>query len=206
MPSVHFPTVKEIKSGLVTESEARRYVEEYYSSGSQVRTIKETGLTPEVRSFRELPKDTESQKKAKRRQQQREYRQRKRLRTHAPSAEKAERYERFLKGARTFANQFTALGMKPPFNPDTLTPKEAQIFAEYMDYRFSQGDYDQKYVIDEFIKDYAEIRKTHKPEAIIRDFEKFVEDRTGLESRSEAMEGLTTDEFDDFWSKYAGRG
>ena len=203
MPVVHFPTVKEIKAGIVTESEARRYVEEYYSSGSQVKSIRQTGLTPEVRSFRELPQDSEGAKKAKRKRQQREYRQRRRIRTHAPTPEKAERLERFLKGARSFANKFTALGLKPPFDPDNMTPKEAQLFAEYMDYRFSQGDYDQKYVIDEFIMDYAKIRDKYSPETIVSDFEKFVEDHTGLEERADQMEGLTSDEFDDLWSDFA---
>ncbi len=205
MPQVHFPTVREIKSGVVTEAQARRYVEEYYSSGSQVRAIRETGITPEVKKFQELPPadKSETAKQKRRKEQQRLYRQRQRIRAHAPSSEKAERYERFLKGVRSFANKFIEAGMTPPFDPSTMTPKEAQAFAEYMDYRFSQGDYTQTYFIDEFIMDYAKLRTKHDPSEIISDYEKFVENRLAMEQREEDMEGLDQDEANELWERLA---
>lgn len=203
MPLVHFPTVKEIKSGMVSASEARRYVEEYYSSGSQVRAIRETGFTPEVKRFQELPKSnkSEAEKKKERKRKQKQYRQNARVRANAPSVEKGEQYQRYLKAARTFAKKFISAGMKPPFNPDEMTPKEAQAFTEYMEYRFSQADYNQLYVIDEFIADYARLRVKHKPEDIVKDFEKFLDNRQELENREDAMQGLSGEDFNDLWYK-----
>ena len=43
MPPVHFPTVKEIRAGFVDAKSALEAVKNFYSSGSQVKAIRETG-------------------------------------------------------------------------------------------------------------------------------------------------------------------
>ena len=57
MPLVHFPTIREIKAGVVSPGEAMQAVKGYYSGGSQVKAIRETGLVPEFKTFTVLPFD-----------------------------------------------------------------------------------------------------------------------------------------------------
>ena len=40
-----------------------------------------------------------------------------------------------------------------------MTPTEAAAFIDYINYRFSQGDFTQIYVIDEFTQDYNKLKK-----------------------------------------------
>ena len=68
-PLFHVPTVKEIKAGLVSSSEAMRALKEYYSGGSQVKAIRQTGLVPEFKSFPTLPKEKTLSKSEKRQKQ-----------------------------------------------------------------------------------------------------------------------------------------
>ena len=103
-PLLHFPTVKEIKAGMVPASEAMKAIKEYYSSGSQVKAIRQTGMVPEFKSYPtmpEIPKLTIDQQREKRRQQQRDYRRRKKVRETALSPEKARKYEGYLKALNT---------------------------------------------------------------------------------------------------------
>lgn len=207
-PLVHFPTVAEIKAGLVSASEAKRAISEYYSSGSQVKAIRATGLVPEFKSFPTLPKEpklTDRQQREKRRQQQRDYRRRKRVRETALSPEKARKYEAYLKALGTVTRAWKSKGFNIGIDLQTLTPSQAQAFVEYMDYRFSQGDFTQRYVIDEFIQDFSRLlKKGHSAQNITRDFEKFLENRNQLNNRYQSMEGLSSDEFQEAWYEYMG--
>ena len=207
-PLVHFPTVKEIKTGLVTAAEAKRAVFEFYSSGSQVKTIRATGLVPEFRSFPVLPtepKQTQQQKAEKKKQQQRDYRRRKRIRETALSPEKARKYEGYLKALGTVSKAWKSRGFDIGIDLNTMSPATAQAFVEYMDYRFSQGDFTQRYVIDEFIQDFSRLlSKGHTAKNITQDFERFMENRNQLSNRYHSMEGITQDEFQSAWYEFMG--
>lgn len=206
MAPVHFPTVKEIKSGLVDPGQALRALQKYYSGGSQVKAIRQTGLVPEFRPFPELPKQKKlspEERKQRRREQQRFYRQRAKVRKAALSPEKAKRYESYLKALATVAKSWGEAGVNIGINLRTMSPAQAQAFVEYMDYRFSQGDYKRKYVIDEFIQDFSRLmRRGHKPASITADFEKFLENRNGLADRAGRMEGISSSEFMGLWSEF----
>ena len=93
---IHFPTVKEIKKGMVSPSEAMAAVKEFYSAGSQLKVIRQTGITPEFKKYPTLsdePKLTIDEKRERRREQQRQYRRRKKVRDTAISPEKAKKYD-----------------------------------------------------------------------------------------------------------------
>ena len=207
-PLVHFPTVREIKAGIVSASEAMSAVKGFYSSGSQVKTIRQTGMVPEFKSFPVLPKEPKlsiNDQKEKRRQQQREYRRRKKVRDTALTPEKARKYEGYLKALNTVSKAWKSKGRNLGIDIGSLTPSEAQAFVEYMDYRFSQGDFTQHYVIDEFIQDFSKLlKKGHSASSITKDFEKFLENREQLSNRYNAMEGLTRDEFQSSWYEFVG--
>lgn len=207
-PMVHVPTVKEIKAGLVSPSEAMRALKEYYSGGSQVKTIRQTGLVPEFKSFPTLPKEkplSKSEKRQKQRDYQREYRRRKKVRDTALTPEKAKKYDSYLKALESVSRTWRKAGKNIGIDLKSLSPTQAQAFVEYMDYRFSQGDFTQRYVIDEFIQDFSKmLKKGYSSKNIVSDFNKFLEDRSQLESRYNNMEGIQSWEFSGLWDEFIG--
>lgn len=211
MPLVHFPTVKEIRSGIVDKQQALRALQDYYSSGSQVKAIRQTGYVPEIRQLQqfprlpEQPRPTAQQKRERKREQQRSYRQRKKIRETAITPEKARKYEGYLKALDTVSKTWKKAGFNIGIDLKSLTPSQAQAFVEYMDYRFAQGDFTQRYVIDEFIKDFSKLlSKGHNPKQITSDFNQFLANREALQNRSNHMLGLSPDEIQSAWYDYIG--
>ena len=207
-PMVHVPTVKEIKAGLVSPSEAMRALKEYYSGGSQVKTIRQTGLVPGFKSFPTLPAEkplSKSEKRQRQRDYQREYRRRKKVRDTALTPEKAKKYDSYLKALESVSKTWKKAGKNIGIDLKSLSPTQAQAFVEYMDYRFSQGDFTQRYVIDEFIQDFSKmLKKGYSSKNIVSDFNKFLEDRSQLESRYNNMEGIQSWEFSGLWDEFIG--
>ena len=207
-PMVHVPTVKEIKAGLVDPAEAMRALKDYYSSGSQVKAIRQTGLVPEFKKFPELPPQPKVSRellKEKRRKQQRDYRRRKKVRETALTPEKAKKYESYLKALETVSKTWKKAGRDIGIDLSKLSPTQAQAFVEYMDFRFSQGDFTQRYVIDEFIQDFSKLlSKGYSSKNIISDFNLFLENRMQLENRMNNMEGIQSWEFSGYWDEFIG--
>lgn len=207
-PMVHVPTVKEIKAGIVNPQEALRALKGYYSGGSQVKVIRQTGLVPEFKSFPtlpELPPLSKEQKKQKERDRQRDYRRRRKVRESAISPEKGKKYETYLKALETVSRTWRRAGRDIGIDLKSLTPSQAQAFVEYMDYRFSQGDFTQRYVIDEFIQDFSKLlSKGHSAKNIVNDFNLFLENRMQLQGRMENMEGIPSWEFSGLWDDFIG--
>lgn len=207
-PMVHVPTVKEIKAGLVSPSEAMRELKGYYSGGSQVKTIRQTGLVPSFKSFPTLPEApalSQEQKKQKARERQRDYRRRRKVRETAITPEKGKKYESYLKALETVSRTWKRAGKDIGIDLKSLTPTQAQAFVEYMDYRFSQGDFTQRYVIDEFIQDFSKLlSKGHSPKNIVKDFNLFLENRQQLQGRMDNMEGIPSWEFTGLWDDFIG--
>ena len=84
--------------------------------------------------------------------------------------------------------------------------KKVRAFVEYMDFRFSQGDFTQRYVIDEFVQDFSKLlSRGYKGSEITDDFNKFLADRKMLDDRASAMEGMSSGEIMAMWSRFAGR-
>jgi len=207
-PEVHVPTVKEIKAGIVDPQEALRALKGYYSGGSQVKTIRQTGLVPEFRSFPtlpELPPLTKEEKRQQAREKERLYRRRKKVRDTANTPEKGKKYESYLKALETVSRTWKRAGKDIGIDLRSLSPTQAQAFVEYMDYRFSQGDFTQRYVIDEFIQDFSKLlSKGHSAKNIVNDFNLFLENRMQLENRMNNMEGIPSWEFSGLWDDFIG--
>ena len=207
-PMVHVPTVKEIRAGLVDPGEALRALKGYYSGGSQVKTIRQTGLVPEFKSFPtlpELPPLSKEQKRQRERDRQRDYRRRRKVRETAISPEKGKKYESYLKALESVSRTWKRAGKDIGIDLRSLSPSQAQAFVEYMDYRFSQGDFTQRYVIDEFIQDFSKLlSKGHSAKNIVNDFNLFLENRMQLENRMNNMEGIPSWEFSGLWDDFIG--
>lgn len=208
MPVIHFPTVAEIKAGYVDAGQAQRFLKSYYSSGSQVKTIRQTGLVPETRTFPVMPKPkplTKAEQKEKRREQQRDYRRRKRVREYALTPEKGKKYESYLKALETVQRTWKRRNFDLGIDLLSLSPSQAQAFVEYMDFRFSQGDFTQHYVIDEFIQDFSRLlKKGHKAQNILADYNQFLENRHSMASRMADMEGLSFSDTIQSWYDFTG--
>lgn len=207
---IHIPTVKEIRSGLTSGKAALSELESYLSSGSStVRAVRQTGYVPGFKTFPimpEMPKLTESEKKQKRREQARSYRQRRRVREAALTPAKKQKYESYLKALDTVSKTWAKAGFDIGINLRSLTPMQAQAFVEYMDFRFSQGDFTQRYVIDEFVQDFSKLlSKGYKGTEITSDFNQFLEDRMQLEARENSMEGLSAGETMALWREFVER-
>ena len=207
-PMVHVPTVKEIKAGLVSPSEAMRALKGYYSGGSQVKTIRQTGLVPEFKSFPSLPKEkplNKSEKRQRQREYQRDYRRRRKVKETAITPEKGKKYESYLKALESVSRTWKKAGKDIGIDLRSLSPSQAQAFVEYMDYRFSQGDFTQRYVIDEFIQDFSKLlSKGHSAKNIVNDFNLFLENRMHLQGRMNSMEGIQSWEFSGLWDDFIG--
>ena len=205
-PAVHFPTVREIRSGIVEKSTALKELKAYLSGGSTVTAVRQTGLVPVFKSYPMLPKPeplTAQQKKERRREQQRWYRQRKKIRETSITPEKARKYEGYLKALDTVSKAWKKKGFNIGIDLKSLSPSEAQAFVEYMEYRFAQGDFTQRYVIDEFIQDFSKLlSRGHKPAEITADFDRFLAQRAALSGRSDSMTGLSSSEVMGLWDQY----
>lgn len=207
-PIIHVPTVKEIRAGLVSPSEAMTALKNYYSGGSQVKTIRQTGLVPEFKSFPTLPKEkplSKADKREKQRERQRDYRRRRKVRETAITPEKGKKYESYLKALETVSRTWKRANKDIGIDLRSLSPSQAQAFVEYMDYRFSQGDFTQRYVIDEFIQDFSKLlSKGHSAKNIVNDFNLFLENRMQLQGRMDSMEGIQSWEFSGLWDDFIG--
>ena len=202
---IKIPTVWDIKSGVVDPGQAMRQLQNYLSGGSTVKAARQTGMVPEFRQFPSAPpkkrRTLEEQRELKR-LRDRQYRQRKKIIETTGDTEKQKGRINLLKAVATLGRKgFVLFGV----DVNKMTPSEAADFAEYMEYRFSQGDFTNKYVIDRFVKEYDALKKKGYDTATLKkDFDKFLEDRGQMRTRSDNMEGLTTDELNDLWSEFIG--
>lgn len=207
-PRVHFPTVAEIKSGYVDPSQALKAVKEYYSGGTTVKAVRQTGLAPVAVNFPRMPKPkvkSEAERKERKRAADRAYRRRRAVKEIALTPEKQSKYGSYLKALQTVSNVWKKSGFDIGIDLASMTPAQAKAFVEYMDYRFSQGDFNQRYVIDEFIQDFSKLmKKGYKGSDIQSDFNKFLENQNQLRSRSDNMEGLSSGEIMNLWDKFIG--
>lgn len=207
-PAVHVPTVREIKSGIVDPGQAMRELKRFISAGSTVTAIKQTGLVPEFREFPQLPpkrKLTTEEQRARKRERDRLYRMRKAIEKEAATSGIAKKHASYLKALQTISRQYKRMGRDLGIDLASMTPKEAAAFAAYMDYRFSQGDFTQMYVIDEFIQDFSKLRnRGHKPGEIVNDFNIFLSHQAEVKARADTMEGLSSDFVNKMWFNFVG--
>ena len=209
-PAVHIPTVREIRAGLVDPKTAMRELKDYLSGGSTVKAARQTGMVPEFKKFPTLPDRkalSPEEKRERKREQNQRYRQRKRLREQEYTPGQLKRFDAYLKALDTVSKTWRRAGVDIGFNTKTLTPSQAQAFVEYMEFRFSQGDFKQRYVIDEFIQDFQKLmnRGYNTADAIKSDFNQFLEDRKALDNRAENMEGISPGEMMGLFSRFVDR-
>ena len=110
----------------------------------------------------------------------------------------AKKYERpsYPKKYQGYVKGLKKLGVDIP-------PSKLPAFFAYMDYRFSQGAAEKKYVFDIFVDDYQTmLQKGYNPSQIISDFEKFEADQAGLSSRADDMTGMNYKKAIGLWKSF----
>lgn len=206
MQPVHFPTVKEIKSGFIDLKAAVSAVKNYYSSGSQVKAIRATGLRPPVVNFPVMPepeKLTEEVRRERRRRQQRDYRRKVKIEQQKElNSVQKEYYKRYIKAVQTMQER----GFNFGFDIDSLTPTESLALAEYIEFRFAQGDFTMTYVIDEFVSQWSKVKNTYgkNTKGLKQDFDLFLLNREKLSENEKKMSGITGSDVAELLESFIG--
>lgn len=203
MQYVEIPTVKQVKASDNPEAFLRS-VKDFLSAGS-LRDVKKSGgnlpgfTAPKAPTI--APR-SEADKKARRREQSRRSKAKRAVERSAKSAEDAKNKVGFLKGLETVAKRWREQGLDIGNWLGILSPSKAKAFTDYMEYRFSQADYKNRYTIDTFIRDFGELmRAGYNVNDIQKDFDVFLEKRKEMfkGQKRTNKHGITIDEVSEAW-------
>lgn len=204
------PTVAEVRA-IANPEQYMSAVKEFLSKPS-LRAVKkadsnlsfpriELAPTPPVTS----KKRSEADRIARRRESSRRSKAKKAVVQAAGSEAEARKKVGYLKALETVAAKWREVGIDAGNWLGVLSPKKARQFTEYMEYRFSQGDYNAKYVIDTFIRDFGElVKRDYNLDDIQQDFGNFMENQKRLEKNKKRTNkyGITEDFVTAAWQKF----
>ena len=197
---ISFPTVKQIKSeGLnLTEAtsrlqmflEAPTKTSEYRKLPDQERLVflgDKTGPVVTTEAGR-----SEAEKYIKKERERELHRQRnRRYRERMRNLTKREKSD--LKASRT-------LGY-------SVGPSQAQMFSEYLAYRFKFGDEKKPYAIATYTEEFHALMKKNKYHSfddMQKDFEGYMMNRHRMEEEYDNMNGISGAAFESMWSQFSG--
>ena len=197
---ISFPTVKQIKSeGLnLTEAtsrlqmflEAPTKTSEYRKLPDQERLVflgDKTGPVVTTEAGR-----SEAEKYIKKERERELHRQRnRRYRERLRNLTKREKSD--LKASRT-------LGY-------SVGPSQAQMFSEYLAYRFKFGDEKKPYAIATYTEEFHALMKKNKYHSfddMQKDFEGYMMNRHRMEDEYDNMNGISGAAFESMWSQFSG--
>lgn len=151
------------------------------------------------------PKQTSEAKQARRREQNRRSKAKRAVERAAGSEAEARKKVGYLKALETVSKQWREAGVDIGNWLGVLSPAKAKAFTNYMEYRFSQGDYSNKYSIDTFIRDFGElVKKNYDFKDIEKDFGSFLEKQKQLKKnkRNTNKYGISEDEINSAWRRF----
>ena len=204
------PTVAQIrKSG--NEYYFMQKVQEYLAGQPTLTQIRKgaTGSTYEFPQLPEIKKLSAEEKRARRNEQKRRSKAKRAVEQESirrgEDIAKQHKKTGYLKALETVGKKFREKNIDIGFYLNTLSPAKAKMFVDYMEYRFSQGDYQSIYKVDTFVRDFGElIKRQYKAGDIVSDFETFLADQQLLKEKADNTNkyGLTSDEFDEAWTRF----
>ena len=207
---VSIPTVKQVRASGNPELFLRD-VQAILNEGSTVREIRATGRKPVI-NFPEMPKPkqviTPDEKRARRNEQKRRSKAKRAIEKAASSAEVGKRQVGYLKALETVSKKWREAGLDVGNWLGVMSPGMSKKFVEYMEYRFSQGDYKNRYAIDTFIRDFGTlVQKGYNFKDIQSDFGNFLDKQKQLNrnKRRTNKYGIESDEVDSAWRKFVNR-
>ena len=215
---VHIPTVKEARASadpVQYMAAVQRFLSSPGSKLSNVRKDKQITFTkfdptpePPVTKRRSKYK-SEEERLARRREQKRRSKAKRAVEKAAENEKEARKKVGYLKALETVSENWKAAGVDIGNWLGVLSPKKAKLFTDYMEYRFSQGDYSSRYTIDTFIKDFGEMqRQGYSGSDIEADFSDFLNRMKQLRNNMNKTNknGVTIDEMAQAWKMFAHGG
>ena len=213
IPPVQIPTVKQVK--------ASGNPEQFLASVKQLLNV------PTVREFhkQDIPKAdyklpsipaapavpkkmTEAERKARRNEQKRRSRAKRAVEQAAPSEAEGRKRVGYLRALETVSKKWREAGVDVGNWLGVMSPGMSKKFVEYMEYRFSQGDYKNRYTIDTFIRDFGTlVQKGYDFKDIQTDFGAFLQKQKQLGTNRKRTNkyGIDSDEVDQAWRKFVNR-
>lgn len=194
---ISFPTVKELQRDSIKASKAEKKVRQFLAGPT---TVKEWRKTPAdlFPSFRNTPSgvETASRSVLLHRERNRRYRERQKEIFSQLTANQ----QGLLKSARK-------LGVN-------ISPGQAELFEEYVKYRYAQGQGNLKYWIKRALDDFEDYRKKnphHSAKEILDDFNRYASERKYLIKMFDRMSkgkdptARQSDLFNKAWSRFASK-
>lgn len=208
---VFIPTVAQVK--------ASGNPEQYFNLVKDflnVPTLREARKTSAVEEKPVIPKlnipglpapkkRSPEQQKARKREQSRRSKAKRAVERSAGSEKEARKKVGYLRALETVSASWREAGIDIGNWLGVLSPKKAKAFVDYMEYRFSQGDYKNRYTIDTFIRDFGElVKRNYDFNDIQGDFSAFLAKQKQLQGnmRQTKKYGITEDEIDSAWRKF----
>lgn len=211
IPYIKIPTVKEIKAS-GNPSAYMSAVKEFLNnpasslSASRKRAVKMPEFSmPKTPSAPAKPGLSPEAKKARRNEQKRRSKAKRAVEKASSTEGEAKKKVGYLKALETVSKKWREAGLDIGNWLGVLSPKKAKAFVDYMEYRFSQGDYNNKYTIDTFIRDFGEmVARGYNFDDIKSDFGTFLDKQKQLNKNAKRTNkyGVTEDEIDSVWRKF----
>ena len=197
---ISFPTVKQIKEQRLSLDEATARLQMYLEAPTKIREFKklEEKDKPIFLSDRTGPVVTTEAGRSEAERYLKKERERELHR---------ERNRRYRERVRNLTkNESAALKASKKLGY-SVGPSQAQIFAEYLAYRFKYGNENLHYAILNYTEDYKAITKKKQYmtfDELQQDFEKYVLDRKNMKIEYDNMEGISGRKFESMWAEFSG--
>ena len=213
---VQIPTVAEVRAS-ADPGQYMAAVKKFLSSpGSKLSAVKKDDSVS-FTTFGPVPRPPATKKEAlspeaklaRRREQKRRSKAKRAVEKAAGSDAEARKRVGYLKALETVTEQWRNAGVDIANWLGVLSPKKAKQFTEYIEYRFSQGDYSSRYTIDTFIRDFGEMqRQGYSGEDLKADFSSFLSRYKELKKNAKKTNryGIEIDEVAQAWKMFAHGG
>lgn len=207
IPLVKIPTVAEVRASGTPEIYFSAVENFLNSPGSGLKWAKAEGIqvkTPVFPTAQPAKNLSAQQKKERRQQQNRVSKARQKIRKQY-AEEQAKKRISYIKGLQKVINDWEKVNKPMADLLRNLKPAQLKAFSDYMEYRFSQGDYKNRYMIDIFIRDFGElVKREYNLNDIQLDFGAFLNKQKSLKKNSKKTNkyGITEDEVDAAWRKF----
>ena len=211
MPEIKIPTVKEIRGSDNPEAFLNA-VKSILNDSSTVREIRTTKTPPKI-SFPKTPaapvqKLSPEEKRIRRNEQKRRSKAKRAVEKASPTAAEGRKRAGYLKALETVSKKWREAGIDVGNWLGVMSPGMSKKFVDYMEYRFSQGDYKNRYAIDTFIRDFGTlVQKGYDFKDIQKDFGAFLvkQKELGKNQRRTNKYGIASDEVDQAWRTFVNR-
>ena len=208
---VKLPTVAEVRASANPEEYLAAVRSFLWSEGSTLKASKKKNISFTNIEFTPIPPGTvkglsDVEKRARRKEQKRRSRAKRAVEKSSATEAEARKKVGYLRALETVSRKWREAGVDIGNWLGVLSPKKAKAFVDYMEYRFSQGDYNNRYTIDTFIRDFGElVKRNYDFKDIQGDYSRFLEKQKvlGGNMRRAKKYGITEDEINNAWRTMA---